>query len=135
MKTLRLVRLLLVAALTAATALAADATGTWKWQITTPNGEIESTLKLAQKDGKLAGTYSNSFGETAVKDVALKDDTLAFAVDREFNGNKFTLKFRGKIDGDAIKGEFEAPGFDGGEPRKTEWNAKRVKESKEPAKK
>ncbi len=134
MKTLRPLRFLLAAALSAAAALAADAAGTWKWQITTPNGEIETTLKLALKDGKLGGTYRNSFGETAVKDVLLKDDTISFAVDREIGSNKFTLKFHGKVDGDAIKGEIETPGFDGGAPRKVEWNAKRVKESKEPAK-
>ena len=134
MKTPRLLRLILAAALAAATAFAADATGTWRWQLTMPNGDIETTLKLALKDGKLGGTYSNSFGETAIKEAVLKDDVLTFAVDREIGGNKFTLKFRGKVEGDAIKGELEAPGFDGGGTRKTEWNAKRVKENTEPKK-
>ena len=117
-------------------AFAADAIGTWKWHISTPNGEMETTLKLAQKDGKLGGTYQNQFGETPIKDVSFKDDVLAFAVDREFGGNKFTIKFRGKVDGDAIKGEIEMPSFEGdGGTRKMEWNAKRAKDGAGAAKK
>ena len=135
MNALRIVRSLLAMALLTGAAFAADATGTWKWQITTPNGTMDTALKLAMKDGKLAGIYQNQFGETPVKDVTFKDDVLAFAVDREFGGNKFTIKLRGKVEGDTIKGEIEMPGFDGGEPRKMEWNAKRVTDAAGGAKK
>jgi hypothetical protein len=136
MNALRLLRSFLAVTLTVAAALAADATGTWKWQIPGPNGDLETTLKLATKDGKLGGTYQNQFGETAIKDVTFKDDTLVFAVDREFGDNKFTVKFRGKVDGDAIKGEIEMPDFGGdGGTRKMEWNAKRAKDGAAPAKK
>ena len=123
----RLVRALLAVVLFTSAAFAADAVGTWKWQITTPNGEMETTLKLALKDGKLDGIYQNQFGETPIKAVTFKDDVLAFTVDREFGGNKFTIKLRGKVDSDTIKGEIEMPSFDGGsESRKMDWNAKRV---------
>jgi hypothetical protein len=136
MNALRLLRSFFVVTLITAAAFAADAVGTWKWQITSPNGDLETTLKLASKDGKLAGVYQNQFGETPIKDAVFKDDTLTFAVDREFGGNKFTLKFRGKIEGDALKGEIEMPSFDGGgETRKMEWNAKRVKDAAAPAQK
>ena len=130
MHPLRLLRLLLAVTFTAAAALAADAVGTWKWQIAGPNGDIETTLKLAAKEGNLGGTYANQFGETTIKDVSFKDDVLAFAVDREIGGNKFTLKFRGKVEGDAIKGEIDMPDFGGGGgTRKLEWNAKRAKDA------
>jgi hypothetical protein len=135
MNALRLVRSLLAVAFLTCAASAADVIGTWKWQITTPNGSMDTALKLAMKDGKLAGIYQNQFGETPIKDVSFKDDVLAFSVDREFGGNKFTIKLRGKVDGDAIKGEIEMPGFDGGEPRKMEWNAKRVPDAAGPGKK
>ena len=133
MKSFRCLCSLLAVSVLAAAAFAADPTGTWKWNVTTPNGEIETTLKLTSKDGKFAGTYSNSFGETAVSNVSLKEDVIAFDVERDFGGNKFVLKYRGKLDGDAIKGTIDAPGFDGGEARKLEWNAKRVKEASAPA--
>lgn len=126
MNALRFVRSLFAVIVLTSAAVAADAIGTWKWKITTPNGEMETALKLTQKDGKLAGVYQNQFGETPIKDVTFKEDVLAFAVDREFGGNKFTIKLRGKVDGDTIKGDIEMPGFNGGEPRKMEWNAKRV---------
>jgi hypothetical protein len=46
-------------ALGVAVALAADPTGTWKWTTQSPNGGIETSLKLETRDGKLAGAYSN----------------------------------------------------------------------------
>jgi hypothetical protein len=113
----------------AAAALAADAVGSWKWEIQGPNGPLETTLKLSMKDGKLGGVYQNQFGETPIKDVSFKDDVLALAVDRDIGGNKFTIKLRGKVEGDTIKGQIELPSFDGsGEARKMDWNAKRVKD-------
>lgn len=96
-----------------------------------PNGDLETTLKLSMKEGKLAGVYQNQFGETAVRDVSFKDDVLAFMVDREIGGNKITLKYRGKVVADTIKGEIEVPSFEGGgEARKMEWNAQRVPDGK-----
>ena len=136
MKLLRMLRALLAVFSFAATALAADAIGTWKWKITAANGELETTLKVAMKDGKLAGIYQNQFGETPVKDLTFKDDVLGFAVDREFGGNKFTIKLSGKVEGDTIKGEIELPNFGGdGGTQKMPWNAKRVTEGGSPGKK
>jgi hypothetical protein len=44
---------------------------------------------------------------------------------REFNGNKFTIKYSGTVSGDTIKGksEFERDG----ETQSREWEAKRQK--------
>ena len=126
MKTPRLLAAAFAAGLLTATALAADPTGTWKWTVSTPNGDLETTLTLALKDGALTGTYSNSFGNTAISNTSLKDAAIAFDVQREFDGNKFILKYQGKLDGDTIKGTIEVPGMDGGEPRKVDWNAKRI---------
>ena len=110
----------------ASAALAADPTGIWKWSVTTPNGAIETTLKLTFKDGQLTGTYSNSFGDTAIVGGTFKGDAVAFNVEREFSGNKFVLKYEGKLAGDGIKGTIEAPALNGGEARKLDWNAKRT---------
>ena len=132
----RILRALLAVLSITASAFAADAVGTWKWNITTPNGELETTLKLATKEGKLAGVYQNQFGETPIKDVTFKDDVLAFAVDREIGGNKFTIKLSGKVDGDTIKGEIEMPNFGGdGGTQKMPWNAKRAAEAAKSGKK
>jgi len=110
----------------AVSALAADPTGTWKWTTRSPNGEIETTLKLETKDGKLVGAYSNQFGDTTIDDISFQDEVIAFDVVREFGGGRFVVKYRGKLAGDTIKGTLEAPGPDGGEPMKLDWAAKRT---------
>jgi hypothetical protein len=125
MKTLRIIGMFFAVG-TAAAALASDLTGTWKWTTHSPNGDIETTLKLESKDGKLAGAYSNQFGDTAISNASLQDDVIAFDVVREFSGNKYVVKYRGRLEGDTIKGTIEAPGHDGGETLKLDWNAKRI---------
>lgn len=127
MKSLRCFSAVLAACfLAVATAFAGNPSGTWRWNVSTPNGDIETTLELTLKDGQLSGTYRNSFGEGKISAASIKDDAIAFKVEREFDGNKFVLSYAGKLAGDTITGTIEAPSFDGGDPRKLEWNAKRV---------
>jgi hypothetical protein len=126
MKTIRIVAWLFAAGALAAVTLAADPTGTWKWTTASPNGEIKTTLKLEAKDGQLTGAYSNQFGDTAISNASLKDDAIAFEVVRDLGGNKYVVKYRGKLEGDTIKGTIEAPGRGGGEALKLDWNARRV---------
>lgn len=113
---------------------------------------MESTLKLELKDGTLSGAVtSGRMGEAPISDASFKDDVVAFSLTRERNGNTFTAKYSGKLEGDTIVGTIElpawrgrpggpggegsppdaesrpgGPGGDGG-PRKIEWNATRVK--------
>jgi hypothetical protein len=129
MKALRIICLFFALG-TAAVALAADPTGTWKWTTRSPNGDIETTLKLESINGKLAGAYSNQFGDTAISSISLQDDVIAFDVVRDFGGNKYVVKYRGKIESDTIKGTIDAPGHDGGVALKLDWNAKRAEQAK-----
>jgi hypothetical protein len=55
------------------------------------------------------------------------DETVTFSVDREIGGSKFTIKYNGKLEGDALKGSVELPDLGGGGPSKTDWNAARDK--------
>ncbi len=110
----------------AVAAFAADPTGTWKWTTHSPNGEIETTLKLESKDGKLTGAYSNQFGDTAISNASLQGEVVAFDVVRDFGGKPYVVKYHGKLEGDTIKGTIEAPGHDGGEALKLDWNAQRA---------
>ncbi len=126
MKAFRLLCSFFAVVTIASAAFAADPTGNWKWSTQSPNGEIETTLKLESKDGKLTGAYSNQFGDTTISNVSFQDNVIAFEVVREFGGGKFVVKYHGKLDGDTIKGTLEAPGPDGNEPMKLDWNAKRT---------
>jgi hypothetical protein len=119
----------------AAFAAEASPAGTWKWTVQGRQGGqgFEQTLKLDYKDGKLTGTVLGTnagqfqIPDTEISDASFKDGVIKFSVTREFNGNKFTSKYEGKLEGDTIKGTSERPGMNGGEPTKREWNAKRQK--------
>jgi hypothetical protein len=101
-----------------------DPTGTWKWSFTGQNGQTrESTLKLKLDGDKLTGSITGRGGETAIEEAKIKDDTITFQVTREFNGNKFTQKYNGKISGDSIKGKIESERD--GQAQSRDWEAKR----------
>jgi hypothetical protein len=129
MKSIRLFVTLGLVLLLAPSAFAADPSGMWEWTITPPNGEqIEVSLELEHEDGKLTGTYSNRFGSSDIKDGTFEGDMVTFSVDREFDGNAFSVDYSGKLQGDSILGTFELPGFGGGEPMVIDWHATRAKE-------
>ncbi len=107
-----------------------DPTGTWEWSTKSPTGEIPTTLKLEWQDGKLAGAYSNQFGNTAISNASLQGNMIGFDVVRDFGGQKYVVKYHGKMEGDTISGTIEAPGHDGGEAAKLDWNAKRTTKEK-----
>jgi hypothetical protein len=104
-----------------------DPTGTWKWSFTGQNGQTrETTLKLKKDGDKLTGTVSGRNGDTAIDNAKLNGDEISFEVTREFNGNKMTTKYNGKVSGDSIKGKSESKNRDG-ETRSRDWEAKREK--------
>jgi hypothetical protein len=106
-------------------ALAADATGTWKWSVERNGNTFETTLKLKQEGEKLTGTISGRNNtENPIEDGKVVGDVVSFKVTREFNGNKFVFAYEGKVSGDSIKGEqkFER----NGESQSREWEAKKA---------
>jgi hypothetical protein len=120
----------LFAVAVAPAAFAADPAGSWEWITSSPDGDIPTTLKLELKNSKIAGAYSNRFGDTAISNASLRDDVITFDVVRDLGGKKYVVKYHGKIEGDTIKGIIEAPGHDGGEALKLDWNAKRTTKKK-----
>ena len=101
--------------------------GTWEWTITTQGGQtFTNTLKLKHDGDKLSGTVTGRGGrETAIEDGKYKDGEVSFQVTRERNGNKFTVKYRGKVSDDTIKGKME---FErNGQAQSRDWEAKRIK--------
>jgi hypothetical protein len=108
-----------------------DPTGTWKWSQTGQNGQArETTLKIKQDGDKLKGTVSGRNNtENEVEDLKLKGNEISFKVTREFQNNKFTQKFNGKIMGNTIKGKIE---FErNGEAQSRDWEAKKEEAKKE----
>lgn len=105
--------------------------GTWKWSFSRQDGQArEQTLKLKREGEKLSGAVSGRQGnETAISEGKVgADGTITFVVTREFNGNSFTQKYEGKVEGDTIKGKISGQRR-GGEAYSRDWEAKRVVEA------
>jgi hypothetical protein len=105
-----------------------DVTGDWKWEFKRQNGEpIEINLKLKQDGEKVTGTVKvvgTEIEPTEITDGKIKDGELSFQVTRERDGNKFVSKYKGKVEGDTIKGKME---FErNGETQSRDWEAKRA---------
>lgn len=132
----KLLAALVAACLLSVSALAADDSpaGTWKWTIQPRSGGqgIEQTLNLHLKDGKLSGTLLGAktsrfeVPDTPIADASFEQGNVKFTVTREMGGNKFTTKYEGRLQGNAIRGSMERAGT-GGESTKREWVALRVK--------
>jgi hypothetical protein len=102
-----------------------NATGTWKWTVTMPDGNtLEPVLKLKQEGEKLTGTSSyRPDRETPITEGVAKGGTVSFKVVRERDGRQFVTSYKGKVAGDTLKGTIQS-NF-GGEDRTFDWEAKR----------
>lgn len=108
-------------------AQAADPAGTWTWTQMGQNGQSrEVTLKLKFESDKLSGfVLGRDNAEIKIDDATFKDNEVAFSVTRERQGQKFTTKYKGKLDGDTIKGKAETQRD--GNTNSRDWEAKRQK--------
>ncbi|MGE5609714.1 MAG: hypothetical protein ACM359_10705 [Bacillota bacterium] len=105
----------------------AAATGTWTWSIARQDGtSMEFAVKLKQDGEKLTGVSVFNNNETAIEEGKVNGKEVSFQVTRERNGNRFTTKFQGQIDGDTLKGKIQAKWGD--QDREFDWEAKRAKE-------
>jgi len=125
----RLIALTVIVAVVglAVPAIAADATGTWKWT-TSFNGQTrDSTVKLKQEGDKLTGVYvgGQSNTEAPIEDAKISGDKISFKVTRERNGQKFTTAYSGTLKDDTITGTQDRERD--GQKQSSEWVAKRQK--------
>lgn len=107
-----------------------EVTGTWKIKTKFGEKEIERTLKLENKDGKVTGTISGFGGknakDTAIEDGKFKDGELTFNTTRtggKDKDQKFVSKYSAKISGDTIKGTVTSD-F-GGKENKSDFEGKK----------
>jgi len=108
-----------------AVAWAADVNGKWAWKQMGPDGEIAYTLELKQEGEKLTGIVTRADQKSEIQNGTIKENDLAFDVVRERDGEQFKIMYKGKVEGDTIKGNTVVN--IGGEERTREWTATRVK--------
>ncbi len=102
---------------------AADVSGKWKAEYSSPDGQTrQSTFTFKVNGSELTGTVGGARGETAISEGKISGDDISFVVVRNFNGNEFKMQYKGKVSGDEIKFKVE---FGGGD-RTFEMTAKRM---------
>lgn len=88
----------------AATALAADVSGTWKGSAETPMGTVNRTFVFHVDGKKLSGeTTSNVFGKSTIEDGAIDGNNLSFTITATYQGNEMKAKYTGTVNGDEMK--------------------------------
>jgi hypothetical protein len=95
----------------AVTAPAADISGKWKAEFTTPDGTPRTnTFTFKVDGGTLTGTVAGSQDETPIKNGKINGDEISFTADRPFG----TFNYTGKVSGNEIrlKVEFNDNKFD-----------------------
>jgi len=108
-------------------AKAANLTGKWKYSFTTSGGQtLEPVLDLKQEGNKLTGKVTVNERVSEISDAKIENGEVSFKVVREREGQTFTSKYNGKLEGDVFKGKINS-NF-GGNDRTFDFEAKRVKE-------
>lgn len=99
-----------------APAVAAGVDGEWSITVYSSQGPIPALLKLKAEGEKLTGVILGEGGEMPI-DGTVKDNEVSFS----FWYGDIPVSMSGKVEGDGIKGVFDAGGQDGGE-----WSGKRA---------
>lgn len=98
--------------------------GTWKWSQQMRDGQTrESALVLKLEGEKLTGALKGARAETPIQDAKLDGNEVSFKIQRETQRGQMTALYKGKIDGDTLRGTITTR--TGEQSREREWQAKR----------
>jgi hypothetical protein len=125
---MRLIRILMLAALSAAPLAAQakpdsakiDITGTWTFTVESPAGTGTPTVEFKQKGDSISGTYKSVALGTRTFTGTLKAGKIEFSFPAESGGQQFVMAFSGTmLSPTSMKGSIDFSGmatgsFDGG---------------------
>ncbi|MEN6425246.1 MAG: hypothetical protein ABFE13_07780 [Phycisphaerales bacterium] len=80
--------------------------GKWEFTRETQQGTRTNTLTVKED---MTATYSMRDNEAPVTDLKVEGDQVSFKVTMTFNDQQFTMDFKGKLEGETLKGEFTTP--------------------------
>ena len=96
--------ILVLIALFAFSAQAADITGKWKGTAEGPNGALERTFTFKVEGTKLTGeTESQMMGKSTLTEGKVEGNNITFTINASFQGNEMKLAYKGTITGDTIQ--------------------------------
>lgn len=114
--------LVLAGVAAAAQPKAVNVTGEWTMTVATDGGPITATLVFTQDGEKVTGAVRSEQGELPLEGT-FKEKTLTFSfLYPAPDGNTLTVTMTGTVDGDEIKGTWDAGGVAAGD-----WTATRKK--------
>ena len=90
-------------ALGSVSALAADFSGKWNGDVTTPRGTQTLVFDFHVDGATLTGKVTTPRGDTDITNGKVDGDNISFDTVMNFNGNEFKISYTGKADGDTIK--------------------------------
>jgi hypothetical protein len=103
-------------------ALAADISGQWTATFNTQVGEQHYVYTFKVDGEKLTGTAKSDNGTSEIQNGTVKGDDVSFVENLEYQGQKLTITYVGKVSGDEIHFTRDVGGFG-----KEDLVAKRVK--------
>jgi len=88
----------------AAPATAADVDGKWSGSIDTPNGAVQIGFTFKADGATLTGSNTGPDGnEVPIQKGKIDGNKIAFDVEIDFGGMKFTISYKGEVSPDQIK--------------------------------
>jgi opacity protein-like surface antigen len=113
-------------ALGSAAALAADFNGKWSGTVEGMRGPQNISFNFKVDGATLTGTITTPRGEVEISNGKIDGAAISFDQVVNFNGNSFTISYKGTIDGDNIKLTRSFPAGPDGQTRPPqEFTAKR----------
>lgn len=90
-------------ALGSVAALAADFSGKWFGTVQGMRGPQNISFNFKVDGATLTGTITTPRGDIDISNGKIDGDTISFDQVMNFNGNSFTISYKGTIAGDSIK--------------------------------
>lgn len=86
---------------------AVDASGTWQFTIQDTGRVFTPSFTLTQNGAQLSGTYKNSQGDNPASGTVKGNEVTLNAQITGRDGEKRTVTYLGKVDGDTMTGKME----------------------------
>ncbi|NIO49674.1 MAG: amidohydrolase family protein [Candidatus Aminicenantes bacterium] len=78
--------------------------GKWSVTVSSPMGEMESTMELEQEGNEISGSISSSMGKWEIRDGILSGNELALSITATIMGETMDMSFSGTAERDSIEG-------------------------------
>ena len=101
--------------------------GQWRWEVAFGEFRSSYSVKLDVDGKKLKGKVRSRDREYDITDGKWDSGEVSFVVKRERDGVDLVSTYRGRLDGDTIKGTVDTA-FGDAEPRPAEWVATRAED-------